>query len=144
MSLKVELTDDLALCHALRRIVFIEEQSVPEAEEVDGRDAGALHLLARLDGLPVGCARLLVMGDTGKIGRVCVLQDYRGQGIGVALIESALEVLRAQPGVLRAKLGSQTHAIGFYEKLGFTPVGPEYLDAGIAHRDMVLSFTNWP
>ncbi len=144
MSLQVKLTDDLALCHALRRIVFIEEQSVPEAEEVDGRDAGALHLLARLDGLPVGCARLLVMGDTGKIGRVCVLQDYRGQGIGVALIQSALEVLRAQPGVLRAKLGSQTHAIGFYEKLGFTPVGPEYLDAGIAHRDMVLSFTNWP
>jgi predicted GNAT family N-acyltransferase len=144
MSLQVKLTDDLALCHALRRIVFIEEQSVPEAEEVDGRDAGALHLLARLDGLPVGCARLLVMGDTGKIGRVCVLQDYRGQGIGVALIQSALEVLRAQPGVLRAKLGSQTHAIRFYEKLGFTPVGPEYLDAGIAHRDMVLSFTNWP
>ncbi len=144
MTLHVELTDDLALCHALRRIVFIEEQNVPEAEEVDGRDAGALHLLARLDGQPVGCARLLVMGDTGKIGRVCVLQEYRGQGIGVALIQSALEVLRAQPGVMRAKLGSQTHAIGFYEKLGFTPVGPEYLDAGIAHRDMVLSFTNWP
>jgi predicted GNAT family N-acyltransferase len=144
MTLHVELTDDLALCHGLRRIVFIEEQNVPEAEEVDGRDAGALHLLARLDGQPVGCARLLVMGDTGKIGRVCVLQEYRGQGIGVALIQSALEVLRAQPGVMRAKLGSQTHAIGFYEKLGFTPVGPEYLDAGIAHRDMVLSFTNWP
>lgn len=144
MTLHVELTDDLALCHALRRIVFIEEQNVPEAEEVDGRDAGALHLLARLDGLPVGCARLLVMGDTGKIGRVCVLQDYRGQGIGVALIQSALEVLRAQPGVMRAKLGSQTHAIGFYEKLGFTAQGSEYLDAGIAHRDMVLSFTNWP
>jgi predicted GNAT family N-acyltransferase len=144
MTLHVELTDDLALCHALRRIVFIEEQNVPEAEEVDGRDAGALHLLARLDGQPVGCARLLVMGDTGKIGRVCVLQEYRGQGIGVALIQSALEVLRAQPGVLRAKLGSQTHAIGFYEKLGFTAQGSEYLDAGIAHRDMVLSFTNWP
>ncbi|MCH8465717.1 MAG: GNAT family N-acetyltransferase [Roseinatronobacter sp.] len=142
MNLHVELTDDLALCHALRRIVFIEEQNVPEAEEIDGRDAGALHLLARLDGQPVGCARVLVMGDTGKIGRVCVLPDYRGQGIGVALIQSALDVLRAQPGVMRAKLGSQTHAIGFYEKLGFTAQGPEYLDAGIAHRDMVRDVTN--
>jgi len=142
MNLHVELTDDLALCHALRRIVFIEEQNVPEAEEIDGRDAGALHLLARLDGQPVGCARVLVMGDTGKIGRVCVLPDYRGQGIGVALIQSALDVMRAQPGVMRAKLGSQTHAIGFYEKLGFTAQGPEYLDAGIAHRDMVRDVTN--
>ena len=144
MSLQVTLTHDLALCHALRRIVFIEEQNVPEAEEVDGRDAGALHLLALLEGQPVGCARLLVIGDTGKIGRVCVLQEYRGQGIGVALITRALEVLRAQPGVIRAKLGSQSHAIGFYERLGFTVQGEEYLDAGIAHRDMVLPFTNWP
>ncbi|MCC5957069.1 MAG: GNAT family N-acetyltransferase [Natronohydrobacter sp.] len=137
MSLEVGLTEDLATCHALRRRVFIEEQQVPEAEEVDGRDTAALHILAKKGGKPIGCARILLIGDMGKIGRVCVLADYRGQGIGVALIEAALQVLRDQPGITKAKLGSQTHAIGFYEKLGFRAVGPEYLDAGIPHRDML-------
>lgn len=137
MSLEVGLTEDLATCHALRRRVFIEEQQVPEAEEVDGRDTEALHILVKNDAEAIGCARILLIGDTGKIGRVCVLAEYRGQGIGVALIEAALQVLRDQPGITKAKLGSQTHAIGFYEKLGFRAVGPEYLDAGIAHRDML-------
>ena len=50
--------------------------------------------------------------------------------------EAALDVLRVQPGITRAKLGAQTHALGFYEKLGFTAYGPVYDDAGIPHRDM--------
>jgi predicted GNAT family N-acyltransferase len=137
MTLEVGLTVDLATCHALRRMVFIEEQGVPEAEEVDGRDGEALHLLARRDGRAVGAARMLVLGEMVKIGRVCVLADQRGLGVGVALIEAALDVGRGLPGVTRAKLGSQTHAIGFYEKLGFVALGEEYLDAGIPHRDMV-------
>ncbi len=137
MSLRIGLTEDIATCQALRRVVFIEEQAVPEADEVDGRDGDALHLLASLDGVPVGCARVLLMGETGKIGRVCVLKALRGQGIGAALIEAALEVLRDCPGVRQARLGAQTHAIGFYEGLGFVAEGPDYLDAGIAHRDMV-------
>ncbi|MCC5990957.1 MAG: GNAT family N-acetyltransferase [Rhodobacteraceae bacterium] len=137
MTLEVAPSDDLATCHALRRIVFIKEQSVPEAEELDGRDAGALHLLARLDEVPVGCARILIDGETGKIGRVCVLAEYRGQGIGAALIQAALDLLRDQPGVTRAKLGAQLHALEFYERLGFVAEGPDYLDAGIAHRYMV-------
>lgn len=137
MRLEIAPSDDLATCHALRRIVFIEEQSVPAAEELDGRDSEALHLLARLDGVAVGCARLLIEGETGKIGRVCVLSDYRGHGVGAALIRAALDMLRSQPGVTRAKLGAQLHALAFYERLGFQAEGPEYLDAGIAHRDMV-------
>lgn len=137
MSLRIGLTEDIATCQALRRVVFIEEQAVPEADEVDGRDGDALHLLASLDGVPVGCARVLLMGETGKIGRVCVLKALRGQGIGAALIEAALKVLRDCPGVRQARLGAQTHAIGFYEGLGFVAEGPDYLDAGIAHRDMV-------
>ncbi|MCC5963400.1 MAG: GNAT family N-acetyltransferase [Rhodobacteraceae bacterium] len=137
MKAKIALTDDLQTCLALRRVVFIEEQKVPEAEEVDGRDDDALHLLAQIDGVPVGCARLLLSGETGKIGRVCVLGNLRGQGIGAALIRTALEVLRDRPGITQARLGAQIHAIGFYEALGFAAEGPEYLDAGIRHRDMI-------
>jgi ElaA protein len=136
MTLEVGPTSDLETCLALRATVFIEEQNVPEAEERDGRDGEAHHLLARLEGRPVGCARILIKGETGKIGRVCVLREARGAGIGAALIRACLAHLRAQAGVSRAVLGSQTHALGFYEKLGFVAFGPEYMDAGIPHRDM--------
>ncbi|TBN39876.1 GNAT family N-acetyltransferase [Paracoccus subflavus] len=135
--MKIETTTDLAACHALRRAVFIEEQGVPEAEELDDQDDRAIHLLAWQDGRAVGSARILLLGDTGKIGRVCVLAQARGRGLGAALIRAALDVMRVQPGIRRARLGSQTHAIGFYEKLGFATCGPVYDDAGIPHRDMI-------
>ncbi len=131
-------TRDIATCQALRRVVFIEDQGVSEADEVDGLDERAIHLLATLDGAPVGCARLLVQGETGKVGRVCVLAQARGTGLGAALMRAAVEEFRKLPGVTQVKLGAQTHALGFYERLGFAAFGPEYMDAGIPHRDMVL------
>ena len=138
MTVEVSRTDDLAACLALRRTVFIEEQAVPEDLEVDGLDATAIHLLATRDRRPLGTARLLVKGDTGKIGRVCVLPEERGRGIGAALIRRAVDELRGL-GLARAKLGSQVHAIPFYKGLGFVAEGPVYDDAGISHRDMTLT-----
>lgn len=134
--LEVVLSDDLALVQAIRRVVFIEGQNVPEAIEVDGLDDQALHLLATFNGEPIGTARLLLIGRTGKIGRVAVLAEHRGRGFGILIMQKALGVLRAK-GMKSAKLGAQTHAIGFYEPLGFTPVGPEFQEAGIPHREMV-------
>ncbi|GAB1365059.1 GNAT family N-acetyltransferase [Rhodobacter sp.] len=131
-------TTDIATCRALRRVVFIEEQGVSEADEVDDLDGEAIHLIARHEGKPVGCARLLVRGDTGKVGRVCVLAEARGTGLGAALMRAAVDEFRKIPGVSVVKLGAQTHALGFYERLGFAAFGPEYMDAGIPHRDMQL------
>lgn len=136
MSWVIEQTDDLATCHALRRTVFIEEQGVSEADEVDGRDGDALHVLATSDGSPLGCARILIEGEVAKIGRVCVLKAGRGTGLGAAIITACMDVARTQPGVTKAKLGAQTHALAFYERLGFVAFGPVYDDAGIPHRDM--------
>ena len=136
MSVKIAVTEDLRTCQALRRTVFIEEQNVPEADEVDGRDAGAVHLLATVDGRPVGTARLLVSGDSGKIGRVCVLAEMRGKGIGARLIEAAVREFAANPAIAKVKLSAQISALPFYERLGFTAEGEDYLDAGIVHRDM--------
>ena len=65
-----------------------------------------------------------------------MLREARGKGIGAALIRAAVERLRKLPGVTKAKLGAQTHAIDFYRALGFTPIGEIYLDAGIEHQDM--------
>ena len=134
----IRQTQDLAACHALRRAVFIGEQGIAEAEEWDDRDAGAIHLLAHDPaGRPVGTARLWSESGVGHIGRVCVLPEARGTGIGAALIRAALATLAGDPGVTRAELGAQCHALGFYERLGFVAVGGVYDDAGIPHRMMV-------
>ncbi|WP_416140105.1 GNAT family N-acetyltransferase [Halomonas sp. HK25] len=118
----------------IRRIVFIEEQRVPLAEEWDGRDDDSRHFLALLDGAPVGTARLL---PDAHIGRVAVLAEARDGGIGAALMAAAIETARREshPAV---ELSAQTHALAFYERLGFMAIGDEFLDAGIPHRNMRL------
>ena len=68
MTPEISVTRDIATCRELRRIVFIEEQGFAEAVEVDDRDDEAIHLLAQLGGKAVGSARLLIIGETGKIG----------------------------------------------------------------------------
>jgi ElaA protein len=135
---RIEVTRDIATCRALRRMVFIEEQGVSEADEVDDLDDGAIHLLALRGGRPVGTARLLVNGSVGKVGRVCVLREERGTGLGAALMRGAVDQFRSMPGIGKVKLGAQSHATGFYESLGFRVVGEPFMDAGIAHREMVL------
>ncbi|MEO0939542.1 MAG: GNAT family N-acetyltransferase [Pseudomonadota bacterium] len=134
MPVTIAQTDDINACLRLRRIVFIEEQNVPEHEELDGLDATALHVLAA-DEEPVGCARILLKSNVAKIGRVCVLPSHRGTGLGADIIRHCIEVAKAY-GASRAVLGAQTHALGFYEKLGFTAFGAVYDDAGIPHQDM--------
>lgn len=135
---EIDVTDDVSTCQALRREVFMVEQSVPEALELDGLDSDAIHLLARLNGKAVGTARIVLQGDTARIGRVCVLARHRRQGLGAALMRAAVTHLQHREGVVWARLGAQMHAVDFYARLGFRAEGPEYLDAGIAHRVMVL------
>ncbi len=140
MSVQISTTEDLASCHLLRRVVFIEEQGVSEADELDDLDESCIHFLATEHDLPVGTARMQIKGDMAKIGRVCVLPAHRGTGLGAALIRHSVDAARKMPDVHFAKLGAQVHALGFYEKLGFVVQGPVYDDAGIDHRDMVLTF----
>jgi len=134
----IETTDDLKTCFALRNEVFVREQDVPIDEEQDDLDEAATHLLACLDGSPVGTARIVFQDDAAKIGRVCVLQSMRGRGLGVMLIRKAIELARTRGGVCKVKLGAQVDAIGFYQKFGFVPQGPTFEDAGIEHREMTL------
>jgi ElaA protein len=131
-------TRDIALCRALRRAVFTEEQGVSEADEIDDQDEGATHLLALQGGVAVGTARILWLGEVAKVGRVCVLTQARAAGLGAALIRAAVAVARDR-GARRVKLGAQAQALGFYERLGFVAFGPAYDDAGLPHRDMVLA-----
>ncbi len=136
--IRIAVTDDIATCRALRRAVFIEEQGVSEADELDDLDGVAVHLLAIVDGRPMGSARIIPGEGYGKIGRVCVLAEARGTGLGAALMREAVQECR-RLGLKTARLGAQTHALGFYEALGFEAVGPVFDDAGIPHREMILT-----
>ena len=136
--IRIAVTDDIATCRALRRVVFIEEQGVSEADELDDLDGVAVHLLAIVDGRPMGSARIIPGNGYGKIGRVCVLAEARGTGLGAALMREAVQECR-RLGLKTARLGAQTHALGFYEALGFEAVGPVFDDASIPHREMILT-----
>ncbi|MFD9729526.1 GNAT family N-acetyltransferase [Streptomyces sp. NPDC059072] len=135
----------MAACFAVRTEVFVVEQSVPESIEYDAYDAGAVHVLAvGADGLPLGTGRLLhgaaALGKTGSpevgsLGRLAVRKVARGLGVGVALVR-AIEAEAVALGLAAVDLGAQTHALGFYERLGYVAYGPEFQDAGIAHRAM--------
>ncbi len=135
----VSSKEDIAECLRLRRLVFIEEQQVPEDEEVDGDDDHCTHILAHVDGEAMGAARFQYINGKAKIQRVCVLKEARGTGLGAQLMRGILETIKAEGKVETAVLGSQTHALAFYEKLGFSAFGDEYLDAGILHQDMKIT-----
>lgn len=136
---------DLAACFAVRTEVFVVEQSVPESIEYDAYDAGAVHVLAEgPDGVPLGTGRLLygpgALGKTGalevgSLGRLAVTAAARGLGVGAALVR-AIEAEAVRLGLAAVDLGAQTHAMGFYERLGYVAYGPEFQDAGIPHRAM--------
>ncbi|MFF3497560.1 GNAT family N-acetyltransferase [Streptomyces sp. NPDC003247] len=133
-------------CFALRKEVFVGEQGVPEDIEYDTYDADAVHVLAvREDGVPLGTGRLLygeaaaakTGGDpsVGSLGRLAVAKEARGLGVGAALVRALEEAARAR-GLAAVDLHAQTHALGFYERLGYAAYGPEFPDAGIPHRAM--------
>ena len=117
---------------AIRATVFIDEQRVPADLEWDGEDDAATHWLALADAQPVGCVRLL---RNGHIGRMAVLRNYRGRGIGAALLEAVIAHAQSL-GLRELYLHAQTHALAFYDKQGFVAEGPEFMDAGIPHRTM--------
>ncbi|MCX4861071.1 GNAT family N-acetyltransferase [Streptomyces canus] len=137
---------DREACFTVRKEVFVGEQGVPEDIEYDAYDAVAVHVLAvREDGVPLGTGRLLhgaaAAGKTGgdvtvgSLGRLAVTQAARGLGVGAALVRAVEDAARAR-GLVAVDLHAQTHALGFYERLGYVAYGPEFPDAGIPHRAM--------
>jgi predicted GNAT family N-acyltransferase len=116
---------------SVRTKVFVEEQGVPAALEEDDRDPGCLHLLASRNGVPVGTARLdIVQG--GKLGRVAVLPEHRGHGVGKAMM-LALHAIAPTHGLQELWCHAQLSAVPFYERLGYRREGKEFLEAGIEH-----------
>lgn len=126
--------DEEAL-RALRSAVFVQEQSVPESEEWDGLDPECVHAVAELPTVGViGTGRL---HPSGKIGRMAVLAEWRGLGVGAALLRLLLDEARRR-GLDAVYLHGQLPVLGFYARFGFVAEGKEFDEAGIPHRLMRL------
>ncbi|MEH6414032.1 GNAT family N-acetyltransferase [Pseudomonas sp. CGJS7] len=119
---------------AVREIVFVREQNVPLELELDAeRDPLCRHVLAfDRDGTPIGTGRLT---PDHRIGRMAVLAEWRGRGVGEALLAALIE-LAAQLGWRQVSLHAQAAAIGFYARNGFLPEGERFLEADIEHLSM--------
>jgi predicted GNAT family N-acyltransferase len=117
----------------IRELVFVHEQGVPLELEWDEQDPCCDHVLAyAADGLAVGTGRLL---PDGHIGRMAVLQQCRGKGVGALLLQALVEQARSS-GHATVRLNAQTQAAGFYRHFDFEVYGPEFIEAGIAHVAM--------
>jgi predicted GNAT family N-acyltransferase len=137
IELRLELVSWLEtefVIRGIREAVFMVEQGVPEELEWDGFDPLCVHVIAWNDiGEAIGTAR---MQPEGRIGRMAVRKEWRGQGVGCALLQTLLD-LATKRGLSRVTLAAQIHALGFYERAGFHAIGGEFMDAGIPHRMMV-------
>ena len=125
---------------SIRDAVFIQEQGIAAALEHDAADASAVHAVAfnRL-GQAVGTGRLLGAVDgTCKIGRMAVLANVRGAGIGRPLLDALVQAARLR-GDREVKLHAQASAVNFYRRAGFATHGPGFEEAGIAHQAMALT-----
>lgn len=128
---------------AIREVVFIEEQHVPEGIERDAEDARAYHVLALQGGHAIGTGRLVMLpqppaGESGQwaqVGRMAVLQSNRKGGTGSKLM-LALEAEAKKRGVTGIILRAQLYALEFYKKHGYVPVGAVFEEAGMPHLEM--------
>lgn len=129
---------DAAALRSVRDAVFIREQQITAEDEWDDLDAASRHVLAlALNGSAIGCARLT---PQQRIGRMAVLADWRGHGVGMALLTHLIAEARAL-GWPEVQLSAQQHAIPFYARTGFVAYGETYLDANIPHRMMRLALS---
>jgi predicted GNAT family N-acyltransferase len=124
--------DEVRAALRLRHKVFVEEQGVPRAEELDAHDATALHLVALNQGRVVGTCRLLASGETVKLGRMAVARGARGRGVAARLLAEA-DVRALELGARRMALGAQLTARRVYERAGYVAYGDHFVEAGIEH-----------
>ncbi len=131
---EVEFGERAKELRAVRFTVFVEEQKVPAELEMDEWDARSRHVLAMAGEDAIGTGRLL---PDGHIGRVAVLKEWRGKGVGEQLMKELMR-LGELAGMRKFVLSAQVQAVPFYQRLGFSTCGDVYEEAGIPHREMVL------
>lgn len=132
---KVTEQSDLDKVFAIRREVFVDEQNCPPELEWEFEEEST-HFLATVDGMPAGASRWRKTDKGYKLERFAVQKNFRGKGVGQALVQAVLADLPADATYIY--LHGQIQAVGLYEKFNFEKSGPEFEEAGIRHYKMVL------
>lgn len=124
----------------LRTLIFIEEQGF--VREFDDLDDTAVHIVAFDGDKPIGTCRYYPRPDGSyAIGRIAVAREYRGKGVGSALVleaERRVALLGAKTTVVSAQL----RAAGFYRSLGYIEQGSPYPEEHVPHILMVKGIEN--
>lgn len=141
-SKKIMTEEDLSIAFEIRKEVFVKEQGVPlseEFDEFDTLDAPCKHILVYYNEQPVGTGRVRFVDSYGKLERICILEHYRKYGLGKVIVK-VLEEIAEENGVDKVKLHGQTHAEGFYHKLGYETASDVFMEDGIPHVLMTKKF----
>jgi|SRR5690554_357546 len=123
----------------LREQVFIIEQNCIYPD-LDNKDQKALHILGKLEGNIIAYSRIFKSGDyfeTASIGRVATDKAYRNLKIGHTLMQKSIKEVKNYFNEEGITISAQCYLLGFYQSLGFEPVGEEYLEDGIPHKKMI-------
>ncbi|GGK04924.1 N-acetyltransferase [Lentibacillus kapialis] len=131
----VETPEEKQLAYDVRTTVFVHEQNVPPEVEIDEFDGEAIHLIGYENDVPIAASRIRFIDNYGKLERICVLKNQRGNACGSEMIRTMENVIKKE-GYKKAILNAQTHAIDFYQRLGYDVVSGEFMDAGIPHVTM--------
>ena len=129
-------TKNPVTAYEIRRKVFVEEQGCDTQRERDSFDSQAVHLVVYVEGRAAGAGRIYYDGAHFRIGRLCVLPEFRGQGIGDLALR--LLLLKAFSFAGEVQISAQKYLESFYGKFGFQKFGEDYLDENIPHIDMKL------
>ncbi|NEU57126.1 GNAT family N-acetyltransferase [Halorussus sp. MSC15.2] len=146
---RAETETERADALSVRFEVFVDEQGVPEDVEIDGKDDESIHFVGYAEGergegtdadrAPVGVGRLREVGDrTGKVERIAVLEEHRGEGVGRTIIDE-IESTAAEQGLSTLVMHAQTPVEQFYRDLGYETTSDVFEEAGIPHVEMEKS-----
>lgn len=136
---KITSREDLVLAHKIRYEVFVVGQNVPAEEEIDQYENDCTHFLARINNIPCGAARWRLTANGVKLERFAVLESYRSQGVGSALVAAVLRDIEAKPetAAKRQYLHAQISAMPLYQKFGFSKEGEMFQECDIDHYAMI-------
>jgi predicted GNAT family N-acyltransferase len=126
---------ELAAALELRGRVFCEEQGVSFEADQDGRDAEATHIVAVDEGVVIGTCRLLFRGQVARLGRLAVERERRGENVAAEILREADRIAN-EAGSESIALHAQTYALAVYERAGYEPYGPTFVEEGIEHVAM--------
>ena len=132
-------THELYAVLQLRAEVFVVEQDCVY-QDLDNKDLDAYHMLGVLDTKIVAYTRIFKPGDyflESSIGRIVVKKEFRKFQFGYQLVVNSIQFIENNLQQNTILISAQSYLTKFYNSLGFTQVGEEYLEDGIPHIKML-------